>query len=292
MRMNLLSNLFQIFFPKFLKEEPSSETMYRYRRLWTYSVLITSFVAVGPLVTMTVINVYQSEKIFKAEITHPIKNFVSNAKRSLEFNFEERKAALNFVIHEKTFSQLSEKGAFDKKFYNLKQSFGGFVDLGLIDSDGIQRTYSGPYELLGKNYFDQDWFNEVKLRDFYISDVFMGFRGFPHFIIAVKHELDSGGFFILRATIDIEFINRQIRALRFGPTGDAFLINRQGIIQTSSRFYGDILGLCKLDAPGYSSSAEVSEINDYSGQPVILGYAFIEQSPFIFMDVRRHKDLM
>jgi general secretion pathway protein D len=38
----------------------------------------------------------------------------------------------------------------------------------------------------------QDWFPEVMGKGVYVSDVFMGFRKFPHFVIAVCHRSAGG----------------------------------------------------------------------------------------------------
>lgn len=291
--MKILLKIYRNFVPKYLEDKTlPQESVFRYKRVWTYVVLITSAVALTPLIFMTFININQYQKTFKNEMMNPILALTSNAKHSLEFNFEERKAALTYIISDKSFKELSDGTKLANCFHNLKQSFGGFVDLGLIDSKGIQISYIGPYELQGKNYIDQNWFNEVRVRDFCISDVFMGFRGSPHFVIAVKREKDKGAFYILRATIDIEFINRQIGGLHLRPSSDAFLINRQGILQTSSYFFGDILEKYTFGVPRYSSYEKVIEIKDDKGYPYILGYSYIEQSPFIFMAVESPEDLM
>ena len=64
-------------------------------------------------------------------------------------------------------------------FNRLRQSFGGVVDLGLIDNDGIQRAYVGPYNLKDRDYKEQDWYKEVQIRGIFVSDVFLGHRNFP-----------------------------------------------------------------------------------------------------------------
>ncbi len=291
--MKILLKIYRNFVPKYLEDKTLlQESVFRYKRVWSYVVLLTSAVALTPLIFMTFTNINQYQKNFKSEMIGPMLILISNAKRSLEFNFKERKSALTYVISDKSFEELSDEKELADCFYNLKQSFGGFVDLGLIDSKGNQISYVGPYELQGKNYIDQTWFNEIRLRDFFISDVFMGFRGFPHFVIAVKHEKNGGDFYILRATIDIEFINRQIAGLHLRPSSDTFLINRQGILQTSSHFFGDILEKYKFNVPRYSSYEEVIEIKDDKGYPFILGYSYIEQSPFIFIAIESPGELM
>ncbi|MDI6775785.1 MAG: sensor histidine kinase [Syntrophales bacterium] len=280
--------------PDYWADEGKSEGgRFRYRRLWKYLVSLTALVSLAPLVIMTAVNYYQYQKVLRVEMIHPISQLASNTKRSLESFIEERISALNLIIHDKSFEDIADQKRFIAVFRNMKNSFGGFVDLGLIDAEGYQRSYVGPYELKGKNYKDQDWFHEVSLRGVYVSDVFMGYRNFPHFVIAVKNERAGGDFYVLRATVDTETpIRKIISPLDLRPSTDVFLINRKGILQTSSRFYGRILEKMSLAVPPFSSRTEVLEEQTREGQSYILGYAYIERTPFILMIVAQPKALM
>ncbi len=90
---------------------------------------------------------------------------------------------------------MSQPEKLDSILTNLRDSFNGFVDLGVIDQNGLQTNYVGPYSLEGKDYSSQDWFKEIQEKGFYISEVFLGFRNVPHLIIAVKHTLPDGSFY-------------------------------------------------------------------------------------------------
>ena len=65
------------------------------------------------------------------------------------------------------------------------------MDLSLIDQTGLQRYYAGPYNLEGDNYEDQIWFREVVVRGVNVSEVFMGHRRLPHFVISIRKELEK-----------------------------------------------------------------------------------------------------
>jgi signal transduction histidine kinase len=263
----------------------------RYRRLWWYSVILMALVSLTPLVIQTFVNIHQAQKAIREEMRFPITRLLSNTKKALEFVIAERKSALRLVISEKTYEELANDEGLAQAFNNLKESFGGFVDLGLVDAEGNQNFYIGPYDLKGKNYRDQAWLHEVRLRDVYVSDVFMGFRNFPHFIIAVKQSSARGGFYVLRATIDMHLLNQQITALDLGPSSDVFIVNADGILQTNSRFHGKILEPCTIPLPKYSDTEMIQEFTE-KGQSFLLGYAFIEKSPFILMIIQNQKDLM
>ncbi len=117
----------------------------------------------------------------------------------MELFLAERLSAVSFIGSEHSFEELADEGNLNRIFRVMKQEFGGFVDLGVIDENGVQVSYVGPYDLKGRNYSEQPWFGEVRSRGASISDVFMGFRRFPHIAMAVQREdrrrkiLDSAG---------------------------------------------------------------------------------------------------
>jgi two-component system NtrC family sensor kinase len=268
-------------------DKTPEEGRFRYRRLRRYSIILTSIVAITPLIIMAIINSHQYQKALKADMIYPISRQTSNTRRSLEAFIEERRAAMDLIIKEKSYEELYDHNKLANTLRHLKESIDGFVDLSLIDSKGNQVAYVGPYKLEGKNYQDQDWFHEVSIKGVYVSNVFLGYRDSPHFVIAVVQEKESGDYYILRATIDSEMLYRKILSQNLRPTSDAFLINQDGILQTPSIDHGKILQKSEFPVPPYSTRSEVTELEDFSDHPYILGYAYIDNSPFILMEVFR-----
>ncbi len=290
--MSFLRELSDNLVRAFWKEEGQvSRLRARYSRFWRFTVFITAAVSITPLVIMTAINYHQYEQDFKAEIRHPLLRLASVTKRSLEVHLEERKSALRYIVQERSFEDLGDRDELSLILRNLKNSFGEYVDLGLIDSSGKQRAYVGPYELAGADYKDEEWFHELKLHDAFISDVYLGYRRYPHFLVAVKHEDKRGGFYILRATINTDFLRKQVITTENGSFSDSLIINRKGVLQTGSRHYGDVLEKVSLDVPPYSRNAAVLEKVAEEGGPYFISYAYVENSPFIFMMIKRPKSL-
>jgi two-component system NtrC family sensor kinase len=254
----------------------------RYRKILITAVVCVSVVAILPLLVMTGLNYYQYQEAFDSELTRPMVRFTANGKQSLESFLSERLSALAMVIREKSFRELRDAQQMNRLLVNMKQSFGGFVDLGVIDERGIQISYAGPYELEGKNYREHDWFHDVSVRGVHISDVFLGYRNLPHFVVAVQKDPAVGQEFVLRATIDTEVINRLVRSLATAipPSGDAFIINSEGVLQTPSRLYGAVMVRPPLPALPYSTQVNVIELEDESGDPLVVSYVQIERSPF------------
>ena len=114
----------------------------------------------------------------------------------------------------------------------LRDEYGGvFVDLGLIDPSGIQQEYTGPLNLTKANYAGTPWFSAAKSQAYYLSDVFTGLRGSPHFIVAAKVSIQDQPW-ILRATVDFKAFNALVSNIRIGQSGFAFILNRAGDFQT------------------------------------------------------------
>jgi len=264
----------------------------RYRRLKWNLILIPFIASLVPLIVMAIINYYQDYNAFKAENRFAVSHILSNSKRSLQFAIEERQAVLSLIAKSRSLESLSNDDRLMATLRDLKESFGDFVDLGLVDYDGNLSFYAGPFNLKGINYGEQAWFQEVALRGQYVSDVFMGFRRFPHFVIAVTRELSNGKFYVLRATIDTKLLSHQIYSLQSSDQLDIFIVNKDGILQTASVFYGDVLDTVKLQLPSRITDNEI--IGEYSNKElgsITMGFADISDTPYFLIAIFQHRSV-
>jgi len=261
-------------------------------RLWKSSVLLTAGVSLIPLIFITIVDYNVTQRSIESEFLLRTSRIVSNLRRTVFFFLEERRASLDFIIHNNKFEELKDFDRLAKILKNLSKSFGQFTDLSVIDASGVQRTYVGPYELKDKDYSSQKWYDQAVKQGLYISSVFMGYRRIPHFVIAVKRNLTEGNFFILRASLDIEPFERLLSEIDIPGAGDAFIINHQGILQTLSRNHGEVFEKINLPIPKYSSQTEVLEGKNAEGEDIVIGYRYIEQTPFILMIIKQKRVLM
>ncbi|MBW1779772.1 MAG: two-component sensor histidine kinase, partial [Deltaproteobacteria bacterium] len=123
---------------------------------------------------------------------------------------------------------------------HLQKESSAFVDLGLFNEVGMHVNYQGPYRLVGRDYAKAPWFKEVMKKGQYISDIFLGYRRIPHFIIALKREA-NGQIWAIRATIDTHIFNDLVKRVRIGKTGEAYLLNAKGVFQTERRSGGNLM---------------------------------------------------
>ena len=265
--------------------------LFNFRRMWRASVVLTAVVALVPLVFMTVVDYNVSQEAIESDIVYQTARLVSNTRRSISFFLSERKSALNFIDKDNTYEMLSDPLRLTALLDNLKKGFGGFTDLGVIDANGLQHCYVGPYNLAGINYSDQDWFRDLLESGEHISEVFLGFRQQPHLVVAVKHDLPNGNFYVLRASIDTQKFNDLLAEVEVSGQGDIFLVTREGILQTPSRFFGNALGRFPLDVPAFAEKTQVIETH-LQAEPLMIGYAYIQQTPFVLMAVKKKVALM
>jgi len=271
-------------------EQQGSALRYRLLRRNMIAVVVT--VALVPLLLMALINHQQYQRVLMNEIVDPMSILLNKTRHSFELFLAERHSAVSFIASAYGYDDLSDQKTLDRVFQVMRSEFGGFVDLGLIDASGLQVSYVGPYELSGKDYRDHEWFEEVSVRGSHISDVFMGYRRYPHFVIAVKHHDSADRDFVLRATIDTERFDALIASMGLDPKADAFIVNRGGIFQTSSRFYGNVLEEFPMPLPSFSLEPNVVETVDGQGREILLGYSYFEHPKFVLMLIKPRSEVL
>ncbi len=229
-----------------------------YSKLQHKIIIITLLVSLAPLLILGVTIYYQFAKMHTDKILEQIRYRAQAQAEAVDLFLKERTAILGAMADTNSFAEMTDGKNLSQKLIVMNTRAGAFVDLGVIDHQGNHLTYVGPYDLAGKNYFDQPWFAEVMEKGIYISDVFMGFRKLPHFIIAVRRQENQKSW-ILRATIDPDIFSGLVQAAQTGKTGDAFIVNESGVLQTRSRFEGDILDTSKLNTALFGMETTVVE---------------------------------
>ena len=265
----------------------------RYCYIWAVSIALLAVVSLVPLTLMVLYVYHSSEQAIYKENVLRILRLTSNTRREVTSFFAQRLNALRFTAQVESYPFLSRSDNLAAVLKNLKYGFGGIVDLGLIDASGIQVAYTGPFDLTGKDYSGQDWFKKTLQESVYISDIFLGYRGVPHMIVAVRSADEQGKNFVLRATLDMESFSQILRSLELSERSVSFIINREGIVQTPPRRYGNPLErVCCIPVPEYAEHSQILETKGEEGKPLMVGYAYIADSPFILLLVKDKTEIM
>lgn len=258
----------------------------RYKVLRRKFVVIMALVAIVPLIAMGVINYLEFQAALSREVQSPLRALLYKTKNTIELYLAERASKVSFITQAYGFEDLADDTTLRRIFKVLSSTSEGFVDLGLIGDDGVQVSYTGPYALHGVDYSDEAWFQLVQVKGIYISDVFMGFRRFPHIVIAVRRLGDDGRFWIVRATLDTSQFDKIIAAMGLESDSDAFLLNKRGVLQTNSRYYGDVLEKAPFPLPPQSYEINLLDTTDPAGRDVYMAYTYFSDVNLVLMAVK------
>ncbi len=263
----------------------------RYRALRRKITLLLTAAAVVPLLILSAINYHQYRATLTREIVTPVRGLVNKTRHSFELFLAERASTVSLISQVYTPAELADERNLNRIFRAVKGEFPGFIDLGLIDENGVHASYVGPYNLKGKDYSTADWYQQTRVKGVYVSDVFMGFRRFPHIVIAVQRMTDDGHSWVLRATIDTGQFDRLIASMGLEPESDAFLVNNAGVLQTASRFYGAVLDQLPMPMPPMTYETATLETTDPAGRDVFITYTYFQHADFVLMAVKPRAEI-
>lgn len=252
-----------------------------YRGLqWKIMSIIIGF-SVIPLLALGYFITHQFTSTYEERIIRQLRTIVENQQRAIDIFLEERIIQLITLLHTHTPEELSDERELSRYFQIMQSQSQSFIDLGFINQQGRHEAYVGPYSIEDFDYSEEDWFQEVMLKRLFISDVFMGYRKFPHFIIAVMYRAE-GRSWILRATIDSNIFNNLVGTVQAGDRGDAFLLNRDMVLQTTSRFSGSVLSRVDIPRMDPFTGSKITRIT-IDNENRIAGFKWLQQTNWLLV---------
>ncbi len=216
------------------------ESEQRYGKLRKMVLVCMILVPLIPFFLTVGIGYYYFTSALEKRTISSTSRIVDDHRHMIEFFLQERKADLEFILRSYDFDYLAQHENLLKVFERLQIKSNAFIDLGVFNQEGVHVAYQGPFKLSGRIYKNEDWFSAVMKKEVYISDIFLGFRRVPHFVIAMAKQEGSSRW-VIRATIDTYVFNDLVKKVRIGTTGEAYLLNKEGIFQTERRSGGNIL---------------------------------------------------
>lgn len=204
----------------------SYDTMLRKVALTVIAVSVAPLILVSGLIFDEYRSMY-SEKVY-AHLAEVVDKHADNIDTFLTDKLQE----VQYLNTAYTYDQLTDPDELAAILEGMQQQYGRIlVDIGIVNDKGRQVSYAGPYDLLGADYSKASWYRKTSERQTGISDVFMGLRQTPHFIIAITNNLSDKPW-TLRATIDFLAFSSMVENIRIGETGFAYILNNEGKLQT------------------------------------------------------------
>ncbi len=260
-----------------------------YKAIHRRVLIMLLLMALTPLVALGLFCMDRLTAIYDEKISAGLEAVASSKHRALDTFMGERIAQIKTLAFTHSYDELSNPSRLSAIFSVMQSNSRSFVDMGIIAMDGRHVSYVGPYDLHKANYAETPWFSEVLRKGIYVSDVFMGYRHVPHFIIAVlRHEGRSS--FILRATIDMEAVDALLQRVYSGPSSDAFIVSEQGILQTDSHHNGPILSRYPVPVERLARNSVVTQTQSTAdGREMLAAMMRLNSMPWVLVvmdDVR------
>jgi len=206
-------------------------------------------ITIVPLILIAGLSYYNYNDLLIKEERGQLESRLDKSIRAISAMVENLKTVIEFTARQDRYAELIIPANLEKLFIRLKQHYSFFADIGVIDANGIQQSYYGPYDLEGTDYSNEQWFKEVLTKDIFISNVYLGYRQVPHFTIAVSsYDPNTRKQWVLRTTIDASTLQKFINTIKTDIIDDLFLIDQDGILQTSSVLYGESLSVYQEEA--------------------------------------------
>jgi two-component system NtrC family sensor kinase len=269
----------------------SSGRPFSFRRKWKLIVLFTTVVTLTPLAVMTLVDYRLTHQAFESEAAGNTSRMVSNTWRSVSFFLSQRRFALEFIAQDNSPKRLASPERLNTILTHLKSSIGGFVDIGVLDATGRILAYAGPHPFAPPRPGNSPCFDQAVAKGFFVSDATSGPASDGRLIIAIRHDLNTGDFIILRAALDRNILQNLITQLEIDPGDDAFIINTEGRLETASRRYGKAFEKIPLPVPDPADGTRMVDMVSPEGEPILVGYAYIPDSAFILMIIRQKSEI-
>lgn len=206
-----------------------------YKSLTRNMIAIVILVSLTPLVLIAGLIVNSFETAYREKVTAHLHELVERHQQNINAFLHDKLSYVKVLADSYTYKELTDEAFLRNKLEILQTDYSGiFVDLGVVDPGGVQTAYAGNLQLERADYSKAQWFAEALNRSHYISDVFLGYRGTPHFIITVRKQ-EGGVEYIVRTTIDFLAFNSLVENLQIGSTGSALILNNAGEFQTRPR---------------------------------------------------------
>ncbi len=188
----------------------------------------------SPLVLLAVWFTVQSSRTVREEIDAHLLSAAEHQRNTVDLFLQERLSNVRNVLLDPGRVLPPAPGELELILERLQRESEAFEDVGLFDEDGTLVDYAGPYpSLLGRSYAGEDWFRSVveARGGEFISDVYLGFRGHPHFIVAVTRPV-GGRLWTVRASVDPADFAAFVARAQSGKGMETLIVNADGERQT------------------------------------------------------------
>jgi two-component system NtrC family sensor kinase len=213
-----------------------------------------------------------------------IEALAKSQRNTIDLFLREREMNIRNLFYSKEFTP--DPGEQKMLFFlqTLNHFSDAFVDVGFLNHRGIQTGYAGPFPaLLNKDYKNEEWFSRLmaeQVKDYVITDVYLGFRNKPHFTIALKMTIDRR-VCIMRSTIDPDKFYMFLRSIGKVKEVDTTLINQIGTYQLVDPLKANLLEKSSY-VPPRDLNTGIHERTD-EDEIMLMAHAWLNEVPWVLI---------
>jgi two-component system, NtrC family, sensor kinase len=204
-----------------------------YRELQRKNLLRLVLMYLAPLFLLSGYFYLQYRSMMQESIGNHLRTVAESRAGTMDLFLHERIVNLSNLIDDSRLLIPPAPAVMEEMLRKLRQANDSFEDVGFIDAVGIQTAYAGPYpRLQGSDYGREEWFVSLKAMsgNFIVSDSHLGFRGKPHFTLAVSRVIE-GRYCVLRAALDPVKSYLVVSSLEEAHDMNISVVNQAGELQ-------------------------------------------------------------
>jgi signal transduction histidine kinase len=266
--------------------------LFNLRRIWKLTILLTAGVTLIPMIALTLIDHIVTLKTIEAQTRLEMSRLVANTSKIVSLIVTEKISILKRIARNNPPKILRDQKKLTLILDRLKRETGGFKDLEVIESDGTQSAYAGSQELKKKTYKSERWYQDASKHGISISRSTEGLYSTPHLNLAVKSPLTDTSYIILRATFDFKKFNNMLSLYNQEKLGDAFIVDQEGILQTPSSRFGQVLNRFPLTIPRAPEHVKILMSPGTPKEPLIVGAVHITKTPFRLIMIKEKNEVL
>jgi len=252
-----------------------------FQRLKKRLLVLLSIAFLVPLVILSVYFHVQFNMTLKNSSKLQLISLAESLTNTIDLFLQERVVNIFNLFHSSAFNLKPSQQQMNAFFQNLVETSSAFIDVGFLDKTGKQTGYAGPFSYLqGQDYSQELWFTALMKQagNYYVSDIYMGFRNKPHFTIAVKQRVDNE-IYVMRATVDPDKFYLFLRAIGRGRGVDAALTNEKGEYQVVDPNRGAPLEQSDCIPSALRDSGVMERQND--GNTELVACVWLREVPWV-----------
>jgi two-component system, NtrC family, sensor kinase len=257
------------------------EAVQYYHSRLKHGILICLFITyLIPVVVLTFYFNYHFDSNMRESSKLQLAAIAESQRNTIDLFLQKRIVNVFNLFHMKEFTLDPTPENMRAYLENLIRSDDAFVDVGIIDPQGIQTGYAGPYDhLYGKDYSSEKWFIDLmnQRESYIVTDLYLGLRRQPHITIGVKQLVDEN-FYVIRTSVYPDKLVDLIRVSNHGKDTAGYLVNQKGIYQVVEPGFGQLLAPAHyIPEPG--RDAEVSSIS-FDGETFLAAHIRLREVPW------------